>query len=174
MSPAEIFLVAMYRILNHDLAAVAWRAVRGLGTLINTGTVLIGGGVGYFIGHRIPESMRVLVMQVVGLATMIMGIQSAMDTHNIVFPLIGTVFGAIIGEILKIEERLESVGEWLKKKFARNSTDESTFVKGFFTATLLFCIGPLTILGRLKMRAEELRSSTSSKEHSTDSFPLCL
>jgi uncharacterized protein len=140
----------MYRILNHDVAAVAWRAVRGLGTLINTGTVLVGGGLGYFIGHRIPESMRVLVMQVVGLATMIMGIQSAMDTHNLVFPLVGTVIGAIIGELLKIEERLESVGEWLKKKFARNSSDESTFVKGFVTATLLFCIGPLTILGAIE------------------------
>jgi uncharacterized membrane protein YqgA involved in biofilm formation len=73
-----------------------------------------------------------------------------MDTHNLVFPLVGTVIGAIIGELLKIEERLESVGEWLKKKFARNSSDESTFVKGFVTATLLFCIGPLTILGAIE------------------------
>ena len=124
--------------------------MRGLGTLINTGTVLVGGGVGYFIGHRIPDTMRVLVMQVVGLATMIMGIQSTMDTHNLVFPLVGTVIGAIIGELLKIEERLESVGEWLKKKFTRDSSDESTFVKGFVTATLLFCIGPLTILGAIE------------------------
>jgi len=106
--------------------------------------------VGYFIGHRIPDTMRVLVMQVVGLATVIMGIQSAMDTHNLVFPLVGTVFGAVIGELLKIEERLESVGEWLKKKFSRDSSDESTFVKGFVTATLLFCIGPLTILGAIE------------------------
>ena len=124
--------------------------MRGLGTLINTGTILVGGGVGYFIGHRIPDTMRVLVMQVVGLATVIMGIQSAMDTHNLVFPLVGTVFGAVIGELLKIEERLESVGEWLKKKFSRDSSDESTFVKGFVTATLLFCIGPLTILGAIE------------------------
>ena len=124
--------------------------MRGLGTLINTGTILVGGAVGYFIGHRIPDTMRVLVMQVVGLATVIMGIQSAMDTHNLVFPLVGTVFGAVIGELLKIEERLESVGEWLKKKFSRDSSDESTFVKGFVTATLLFCIGPLTILGAIE------------------------
>jgi uncharacterized protein len=124
--------------------------VRGLGTLINTATVIVGGGVGYFIGHRIQENVRLIVMQVVGLATMIMGIQSAMDTHNIVFPLIGTVFGALIGELLKIEDRLESVGEWLKKKFARDDSDESTFVKGFVTATLLFCIGPLTILGAIE------------------------
>lgn len=124
--------------------------MRGLGTLINTGTILAGGGVGFFIGHRIPESMRTLVMQVVGLATMVMGIQSAMDTHNIVFPLVGTVFGAIIGEALRIEDRLESLGGWLKRRFARGETDEGTFVKGFVTATLLFCIGPLTILGAIE------------------------
>lgn len=124
--------------------------MRGLGTLINTATVIVGGGVGYFIGHRIPENVRLIVMQVVGLATMIMGIESALDTHNIVFPLIGTVFGALIGELLKIEDRLETLGEWLKKKFARDESDESTFVKGFVTATLLFCIGPLTILGAIE------------------------
>lgn len=124
--------------------------MRGLGTLINTATVVVGGGVGYFVGHRIPESVRTLVMQVVGLATMVMGIQSAMDTHNIVFPLVGTVLGAIIGELLRIEDRLESLGEWLKRKFAKDESDESTFVKGFVTATLLFCIGPLTILGAIE------------------------
>ena len=124
--------------------------MRGLGTLINTATVVAGGGIGYFIGHRIPESMRSIVMQVVGLATVIMGIQSAMDTHNIVFPLIGTVIGAIIGELLRIEERLEGLGEWLKKKFARGESEEGTFVRGFVTATLLFCIGPLTILGAIE------------------------
>lgn len=124
--------------------------MRGLGTLINTATVVVGGGVGYFIGHRIPDNVRLIVMQVVGLATMIMGIQSAMDTHNIVFPLIGTVFGALIGELLRIEDRLETLGEWLKSKFARNDSDESTFVQGFVTATLLFCIGPLTILGAIE------------------------
>jgi uncharacterized membrane protein YqgA involved in biofilm formation len=124
--------------------------VRGLGTLINTATVVVGGGVGYFIGHRISENVRLIVMQVVGLATMIMGIQSAMDTHNIVFPLIGTVFGALIGELLRIEDRLESVGVWLKSKFAKKDSDESTFVQGFVTATLLFCIGPLTILGAIE------------------------
>ncbi|MEY3805399.1 MAG: hypothetical protein RIR69_211 [Actinomycetota bacterium] len=124
--------------------------MRGLGTLINTATVVVGGGVGYFIGHRISENVRLIVMQVVGLATMIMGIQSAMDTHNIVFPLIGTVFGALIGELLRIEDRLESVGVWLKSKFAKKDSDESTFVQGFVTATLLFCIGPLTILGAIE------------------------
>jgi uncharacterized membrane protein YqgA involved in biofilm formation len=66
-----------------------------------------------------------------------------------VFPLVGVVLGAIVGELLKIEERLEGLGAWLKRKFAREG-DEGTFVKGFVTATLLFCIGPMTILGAIE------------------------
>ncbi len=123
--------------------------MRGLGTLINTGTVLVGGSIGYFIGHRIPENIRTIVVQVIGIATLFMGIDNIMDTHNLVFPLVGVVLGAIIGELLKIEERLEGLGVWLKRKFARDG-DEGTFVKGFVTATLLFCIGPMTILGAIE------------------------
>ena len=129
---------------------VASYLVRGLGTVINTSTVLVGSGIGYFIGHRIRDSVRTIVVQVIGLATLIMGISNAMDTHNLVFPLVGMVIGAIIGELLRIEERLEAVGEWLKKKFAKKSDHTSTFVEGFVTATLLFCIGPMTILGAIE------------------------
>lgn len=124
--------------------------MRGLGTLINTATVLAGGSVGYFIGHRIKQEVRTIVVQVIGLATVIMGISDAMDTHNLVFPLVGMVIGAIIGELLKIEERLEQLGEWLKNRFARKESDSGNFVQGFVTATLLFCIGPLTILGAIE------------------------
>jgi len=109
----------------------------------------VGGSVGYFIGHRIPENIRTIVVQVIGIATLFMGIDNIMDTHNLVFPLVGVVLGAIIGELLKIEERLEGLGAWLKRKFAREG-DEGTFVKGFVTATLLFCIGPMTILGAIE------------------------
>jgi len=124
--------------------------VRGLGTIINTATVVVGGSVGYFIGHRIKDSIRTIVVQVIGLATLVMGISNVMDTHNLVFPLVGMVLGAIIGELLRIEDRLESLGEVLRKRFAKGSGDESTFVQGFVTATLLFCVGPMTILGAIE------------------------
>ena len=130
-------------------APLAWHPVRGLGTLINTATVLVGGSVGYFIGHRIPESVRTTVVQVIGIATLVLGVRDAMDTHNLVFPLVGMVLGAIIGELLRIEERLESLGEWLKRRFTKEDGD-SRFVVGFVTATLLFCVGPMTILGAIE------------------------
>lgn len=124
--------------------------MRGLGTLINTATVLAGGSVGYFVGRHIKVEIRTVVVQVIGLATVIMGISDAMDTHNLVFPLVGMVVGAIIGELLKIEERLEQLGEWLKSKFVKSPGDSGNFVQGFVTATLLFCIGPMTILGAIE------------------------
>ena len=124
--------------------------MRGLGTIINTATVLVGGSVGYFIGHRIKDSIRTIVVQVIGLATLVMGISNVMDTQNLVFPLVGMVLGAIIGELLRIEDRLESLGEVLRKRFAKGSGDESTVVQGFVTATLLFCVGPMTLLGAIQ------------------------
>ena len=123
--------------------------MRGLGTLINTFTVLAGGGLGLLIGDKIPDRVRVIIVQVIGLVTLAIGLRDVMNTDNMVFPLVGMVVGAIIGEFLKIEDRLAALGEFLRRKFAKNA-GESKFVNGFVTATLLFCIGPLTILGAIE------------------------
>ena len=123
--------------------------MRGLGTLINTCTVLFGGGLGLVIGHRIPERIRVLVVQVIGLVTLALGLSDVIKTHNMVFPLLGMVLGGIIGELIRVEDRLVQVGEVLKKRFASDSAD-NRFVTGFVTASLLFCVGPLTILGAIE------------------------
>ena len=123
--------------------------MRGFGTLINTLTVLAGGGLGLLIGDKIPDRVRVIIVQVIGLVTLAIGLRDVMNTDNMVFPLVGMVVGAIIGEFLKIEDRLAILGELLRRKFAKNA-GESKFVNGFVTATLLFCIGPLTILGAIE------------------------
>ena len=123
--------------------------MRGLGTLINTLTVLAGGGLGLLIGDKIPDRVRVIIVQVIGLVTLAIGLRDVMNTDNMVFPLVGMVIGAILGEFLKIEDRLALLGEFLRRKFAKNA-GESKFVNGFVTATLLFCIGPLTILGAIE------------------------
>jgi len=123
--------------------------LRGLGTLINTSTVLVGGGIGLVIGHRIPERVREIVVQVIGLVTLALGLSDVIKTHNMVFPLVGMVIGALIGEALRIEDRLVRLGERLKNRFASDNTD-GRFVTGFVTASLLFCVGPLTILGAIQ------------------------
>lgn len=121
----------------------------GLGTLINTATVLIGGSIGLIIGDRIPERIRTIVVQVIGLVTLGLGLGDVLKTHNMVFPLVGMVLGGIVGELLAIERRLEGLGEVIRRRFASNQ-EPGRFVNGFITATLLFCIGPLTILGAMQ------------------------
>lgn len=123
--------------------------MRGLGTLINTATVIAGGGVGVLVGHRIPEAIRTVVVQVIGMVTLVMGVDYVLQSHNVVFPLVGTVVGAVIGELLRVERGLERLGVWLKRRFTREG-EESRFVTGFVTATLLFCIGPMTVLGAIE------------------------
>ena len=121
----------------------------GLGTLINTATVLVGGTVGIAMGNKIPDRVRTIVVQVIGMLTIGLGLSDLLKTHNMVFPLLGTVFGAVIGEILRIEDRLEGIGEIIRKRFAKRQ-DPGPFISGFVTASLLFCIGPLTILGAIQ------------------------
>jgi uncharacterized membrane protein YqgA involved in biofilm formation len=123
--------------------------VIGLGTLINTATVLIGGMVGIAMGDKIPDRVRVIVVQVIGMVTIGLGLSDLLKTHNMVFPLLGMVFGAVVGEMLRIEDRLIGIGEVIRKRFAKRQ-DPGPFISGFVTATLLFCIGPLTILGAIQ------------------------
>ena len=121
----------------------------GLGTLINTATVLIGGTVGIAMGDKIPDRVRTIVVQVIGMVTIGLGLSDLLKTHNMVFPLLGMVFGVVIGEVLRIEDRLVGIGELIRTRFAKKQ-DPGPFISGFVTATLLFCIGPLTILGAIQ------------------------
>jgi len=123
--------------------------VIGLGTLINTATVVIGGTVGIAMGNKIPERVRIIVVQVIGMLTIGLGLSDLLKTHNMVFPLLGMVFGAVIGEVMRIEDRLEGLGEVIRRRFAQRQ-DPGPFISGFVTASLLFCIGPLTILGAIQ------------------------
>ena len=125
--------------------------MRGLGTLINTGLVIAGSGLGVLIGDRIPERMRTTLLQVIGLVTIALGVSDAIDTRNMVFPLVGMAIGALIGEVLRIEDRLEGLGARLQKRFDRGTqSGERSFVKGFVTASALYCVGPLTVLGAIE------------------------
>ena len=69
--------------------------MRGLGTIINTATVLAGGGLGLLIGNRIPDRIRVIIVQVIGLVTIAIGLRDVMNTDNMVFPVVGMVLGAV-------------------------------------------------------------------------------
>lgn len=121
------------------------------GTLLNTATVLVGGTLGLFFGARFPERMRQTVVAGLGLFTLAIGLRLSLDSNNAIIVLLSLLVGGVLGEWLDIEERLERMGAWLQKRFARRAKGGSArFVRGFLTASLVFCIGPMTILGSIQ------------------------
>jgi uncharacterized membrane protein YqgA involved in biofilm formation len=122
--------------------------VAGLGTAINVATVIGGTAVGLAAGGRLPERARTTVLQSVGLITLALGVGEALRTHNVVFPLVAIVAGGLIGEALKLEDRLEGVGERIRRRV--NAEGHEHFVEGFVAASLLFCVGPLAVLGSIQ------------------------
>lgn len=151
--------------------------MRGLGTLVNVATVLAGTGVGLMVGNRLPERVRTTVLGGVGLVTLGVGVRSFLETDNAVFPVVAIVIGGLAGELLGIEQRLEGLGEAIRRRvegpraaveprpasFVERDRDEleleppeepppaeSRFVDGFVTASLTFCVGALTIVGSLQ------------------------
>ena len=117
---------------------------------MNVVTVLGGTGVGLLAGPRLPERLRTTILHGVGLATLALGVLNATATRNLAFPLAAIVIGGALGELLRIEDGLEGLGSWLRRRLGVHDGGEGRrFVEGFVTASLLFCIGPLTILGSI-------------------------
>jgi uncharacterized membrane protein YqgA involved in biofilm formation len=117
------------------------------GTIVNTSAILAGGLVGLAAGQRVPERLKTILMQALGLSTLIIGLQMALSARNIV-PIVGSLLlGALTGELLRIEDGLEWIGRWLKK---RARSDSSTFVIGFVTPSLLFCTGAMVVVGSIQ------------------------
>ena len=127
--------------------------MRGVGTLVNIATVALGTLAGVVLGARIPERIRAAALQVVGLVTIVIGIDEALVTRNVVFPLVALILGAVLGELLRIEERLEGLGERVRHKVEGDEEEgrpATRFVDGFVAASVLFCVGPLTVLGSIR------------------------
>lgn len=120
--------------------------MRGLGTLINIIFVLIGSAAGSLLGERLNEKVRNTLMSVIGLVTSIVGVSYGIKTENILIPLGSLLLGAMIGEFFRIEDRLEKFALSVEK---RVKVKQSTFVEGFVTASLVFCVGPMAIIGSL-------------------------
>lgn len=127
--------------------------MRGLGTLVNVAAVVGGTVVGIGLRGRLPERVRTTLLQGLALAVLAAGMDSALATRNFMFPIAAIVAGGALGEALRIEDRLEGAGDWLRRRLGR--ADQSTFVEGFVDATLVFCVGPLAVLGAI---ADGLRS----------------
>jgi uncharacterized protein len=136
---------------------------RGLGTVVNVTTVLLGSGVGVLLGNRLPVRTRDVVTDALGLVTLLVaalsasavssaGFTRAVGTSAPVLIVLGALaLGGAVGSLLRIEERLEQFGAALQRRLAgrSDSAERHRFVEGFVAASLLFCVGPLTVLGSL-------------------------
>jgi uncharacterized protein len=122
------------------------------GTLINVVTIVIGAQLGMSIGSRLPERVRQTVMAVLGLFTFAIGIQMFLQTSNPLIALGGLLIGGLLGEWWRIEDRLRALGGWLEARFAPEgqAAGDNRFVRGFLAASLLFCVGPMSIIGSIQ------------------------
>ncbi len=127
------------------------------GTLINVATILIGGTLGLIFGARVPERLKATVISGMGLFTGAIGMQMFLKTENSLIVLGALLIGALLGEWWKIEDRLQSKGQILESRFAKSDStnasgevESNKFVRGFLTASLLFCVGPIAILGSIQ------------------------
>ncbi len=128
-----------------------------IGTLINVATVLVGTVLGVLIGGRLPERIRETVFHGLGLLTLVLGVDNALAafrppltelTQARGLVVVGAVLvGGVIGEAVGIERGLDRLGEFLRTRFGRG---QERFTEGFVVASLLFCVGPLAILGSIR------------------------
>ena len=132
----------------------------GFGTLVNVITVIVGSSIGLLLGHRLPQRTRDTVTDALGLVTLLIGALSAIEvTSDALSDAVGSsapvlivlgslLIGGIVGSLIDIERRLEGFGVWLQYRF-RAKGSRARFVEAFVSSSLVFCVGPLTILGSL-------------------------
>ena len=143
--------------------------VRGAGTLLNVATVLAGSGIGVLLGNRLAQRTRDVVTDGLGLVTLLVAATSSaavLDSQlsaavgtsaPVLIVLAAVLLGGIAGSLLRIEERLEGLGGAIRRRLAARSrqgggpdgAERQRFIEGFVTASLVFCVGPLTVLGSL-------------------------
>jgi uncharacterized membrane protein YqgA involved in biofilm formation len=119
------------------------------GTLLNLLTVLAGGLVGTVLGDRLPPRLRENVVAGVGLFVAVMGVKFAIDTASLLYLLGAILIGGIIGSLAGIERRLNELGAAIQRRFAAPG-GTSTIAEAFVTASIVFCVGPLTFLGAIR------------------------
>lgn len=127
-------------------------ALPGIGTFVNFATVVVGSIIGLSIGKRLPQRINEITMQAVGGVTVLIGVQMALEAHSgkyVIAVLVSLVVGSIIGELFRIEQWLEKVGQSFERHFSRSGARRN-FTQAFVSTSLLFCVGPMTVLGAIQ------------------------
>ena len=120
--------------------------IAGLGTVLNTGTVLVGATLGLTLGRFIPASLQQTIRIAIGLYVAVIGMQMALKTHNVLVLLVSVLVGVVIGELLKLDAGVKAIGTWAERRLSRGG-EPGRVSLAFITTSLIFCVGPLTVLG---------------------------
>jgi uncharacterized membrane protein YqgA involved in biofilm formation len=137
--------------------------VRGAGTVLNMATILVGSGLGVLLRGRLPERTRVTVTDALGLVTLVIGglnvaalgdreFREAVGEGGTLLVVLGALLvGGIVGSLLQLEARLEGMGGWLQRRLTKGEGNQARarFVEGYVSASLVFVVGPLAVLGSL-------------------------
>ena len=118
------------------------------GTLVNSLTIIAGTVIGMLLGKFIPERMSDAISKGVALCVLYIGIDGMLAGENTLVAIISTVIGAIIGELLRLDDRMHDLGDWVERRFAKSGA-KGSISEGFVSASLLFCVGAMAIMGSL-------------------------
>lgn len=120
--------------------------IPGLGTALNTSTVIVGTTVGLTLGRVIPEAMQRTIQVAIGLFVVVIGLKMALGTRNPLVLLISVLVGVVVGELLRLDAALHAFGAWAERRLSRGGRAGGVSL-AFVTTSLIFCVGPLAVLG---------------------------
>jgi uncharacterized membrane protein YqgA involved in biofilm formation len=118
-----------------------------LGTIVNTLAIIAGSLIGLLFRGGIPEKYNRILMHAIGLAVVLIGIKTALKTDAILMVILSLAVGSVLGEMLRIEDRLEQMGHWVGGRLSKDSTG---IAKGFVSTSLLYCVGAMAIVGSME------------------------
>lgn len=119
-------------------------------TLVNCGVIIVGCIIGLFIKGGIPERFNKIIMNGLALCAMFIGFSGALEGNNTIITIVSMAVGALIGELINIDKWLNKLGETIQKKLDKGNGKESRIAEGFVNASLLFCVGAMSIVGALQ------------------------
>ena len=121
-----------------------------IGVVVNAVAVFVGAAIGMLLKKGFPEKLSETIMKAMGLITILIGIQSAIKTEDVLCVIICLVLGTVIGELINIDKGINSLGDTLKAKLVKDNGKAGSFTEGFVSTCILFCVGSMTIMGSLE------------------------
>jgi len=121
-----------------------------LGTIVNGLAIIAGSLLGLLFSKGIPDNYKEIILSAVGLSVVLIGVKSALVSDSLMVIIFSLVLGSLLGEAMRIEKRLGDLGDFFESRVAAKSSDSSSFSRGFVTASLVFCVGSMAIVGSLE------------------------